>query len=217
MSSLLEGLQYLSVDSISLSAEDFLESVGLRDVSPIDIDLLVEQCGFHVVPHPGMIRDSNVRAFTTPDWKEIWIDHALYFDQEGASRFSLAHELGHLVLHKDIIDSISEEHPVADLESAYDRILTLSSMPAYGRMEKQSDLFAGLLLVPRRKLLPEFTSTVNNVLPMIREAKAAGVPRVDYLDAVIDRVASIIAPKFSVDRMVVTMRITEDGLAKHIP
>ena len=214
---MLDILKYLSEDSVSQITEAFLDSRRLRDEIPLDIDLLVEQCGFHIVPRPGISRELDVRAFTTSDWKEIWIDHSIYFDQEGVARFTLAHELGHLVLHKEIIEGINDEYPVGDLDSAYDRVLALNDLPAFSRLEKQSDLFAGMLLVSRRHLLPAFNDALERVKPLILEAKEEGVSKNDYMGSVVDKLATFIAPKFSVDHIVVNRRIFEDGLHKHIP
>lgn len=214
---MLDILEYLSVDSVSQLSENYLDSKGLRDAIPLDIYLLVEQCGFHVVPTPGISRELDVRAFTTSDWNEIWIDYSIYWEQDGVARFTLAHELGHLVLHKEIIEGINDEYPVSDLDSAYDRVLALNDLSAYSRLEKQSDLFAGMLLVPRRHLLSAFKDALEDVKPMLQEVKEHGISRSDYMGAVVDKLATTIAPKFSVDHQVVNSRIFEDRLHKHIP
>lgn len=76
-----------------------------------------------------------------------WIDGRPYIllgSDKGScarSRFDAAHELGHLLLHRDI----SEE----DLENKQTR----------DRIEAEANLFAGAFLLPRTSMLTEFYST----------------------------------------------------------
>jgi hypothetical protein len=69
------------------------------------------------------------------------------------SRFDAAHELGHLILHRDI----SQE----DLENPKMR----------ARLEKEANQFAGAFLLPRTSLLGEFYSTrINHLKGLERDS-----------------------------------------------
>lgn len=210
------GFAQLTRPEIARAAEDFLNEVGALEEVPIDVEFLVEAQGIRLYLEPGLIEKIDLRGFTTPDWSRIYIDEGLY-QNEAATRFTLAHELGHYVLHKDFISHILEEHGIVDLESAYCRSLELRERPFYASLEKQCDIFAGMLLVPSTHLQEQYPATLEQLSPMIESANQQGLRRTQYLDSAIDKIASFLAPKFNVDIRVVEIRIREESLHEDIP
>lgn len=73
---------------------------------PVPIIEIVElDLGIDVNPIAGLQSRCDLDAFLERDLSTICIDHDLYMEtrQENRLRFTLAHELGHLVLHKEEI------------------------------------------------------------------------------------------------------------------
>jgi hypothetical protein len=137
----------------------------------------------------------------------VSIDEWVYTNRRTRARFSLAHELGHVVLHKRIFerftfDSIAEWqafHLAVDPED-------------YGWLEWQAYNFGGLLLVPRRHLEREFREALAKVGPRIQEAKASGLNRDDYLEYALAAVSERLSPVFDVSDQALQKRIHKDGL-----
>jgi len=106
----------------------------------------------------------------TSDWKSLYIDKDLFEDErrQNRLRFSLAHEIGHLVLHKNF-------YAILEINSFEDFYKFINSVSAeqYRYLEIQANKFAGHILVPRNLL--------NNELN--KELKRAGQKiNIDNLD-----------------------------------
>jgi len=55
-----------------------------------------------IVPMPGLHALIETDGFITSDLREIFVDEFVYQSRLGRYRFTLAHELGHSVLHRDV-------------------------------------------------------------------------------------------------------------------
>ena len=91
--------------------------------------------------------DSEILGFINVESKEIFIEEKLLpeenpYAQEGRYRFTVGHEIGHWILHKD---QAHLPHPASVFESK------ASSTKPW--MEWQADYFATCLLMPRRWIL----------------------------------------------------------------
>jgi len=144
--------KHLANDELWAAADRFRVSV-LDEGSepPIDViyivDVMLKQ---DIVPLPGLFAEQRMDAALMPDLCGFYVDEGSLTAWEAGSkwvenrlRFSFAHELGHYVLHRDIIaerkfnsfDNFKRWAGSAhDLESA----------------EYQANEFAGRLLVPRQ-------------------------------------------------------------------
>jgi len=75
------------------------------DSVPVDIEHIIDvKLKINVVPIPGFLKHANIDALISSDWKSIYVDRDEYLDERRHNRlrFSLAHEIGHFVLHKKI-------------------------------------------------------------------------------------------------------------------
>ena len=54
----------------------------------------------NIVPVLGLQREFEVEGFTSGDLKNIYVDEYTYTDRITRYRFTLAHEMGHIVLHR---------------------------------------------------------------------------------------------------------------------
>ena len=69
--------------------------------------------------------------------------------------FTIAHEIGHIVLHSSFFNMIEKTYEYDD-----DKVSPIVNEEVYKRMENQANLFASYLLIPEKKLLVCF----NNIL-----------------------------------------------------
>jgi len=114
---------------------------------PVDVELLAERLGLTLTPIPGLSKLAGQEAFLTGSLDEIILeDDSNYF----RTRFSIAHELGHFILHSEQIKSLRAV--------SYDEWKqTILEMPAsiWSRAEIQAHEFAARLLVPTEHLIGE--------------------------------------------------------------
>ncbi len=116
-------------------------------------------------------------------------------------RFSLAHEVGHLVLHKQLIPIIRPK----TIEEWKNLRLTLPE-EAYNWLELHAYEFARRILVPRNVLVEELKQRETNIKAAYRE-----LPDVD--DEVVIREVSIpISKRFDVNPLVIYHRIKNEKL-----
>jgi len=135
--------------------EDFRKGIGdVANRVPIDIFEIVEfELGLDVVPRPGLKAEEDLDAYITVDCTQVVVDYEMYLAKEDSpshrrARFSVAHELGHSILHKDLIEGIeiSSELNWRDFQGNY------MTYEHFARLEIQAHEFAGRLLVPRQAL-----------------------------------------------------------------
>lgn len=143
---------FLNKSEIEAKAKKFRDRYA-NNLIPIDIEGIIEfKLGMEIIPIPGLKNNCDTDAFITSNWKAISVDNDSYLKDsyQNRLRFSLAHEIGHFVLHKNIYDTFSINEP----EDFYKFI---SDIPGeqYGYLETQASKFANHLLVPRDILKKE--------------------------------------------------------------
>ena len=138
----------LSYENIRERADDFLRQYHpTRDI-PVPIEEIVEfQLGINIVPLPGMHQVLEVDGFTSSDMKSIFVDEFVYNSRPGRYRFTLAHEVGHVVLHKNVY----KQAAFGSIQEWKDFI---NSIPAQSHrwLEYHAYAFGGLVLVPSEHL-----------------------------------------------------------------
>ena len=141
------------------------------EILPVDIEKIIDvNLEINIIPLPDLEKLCNTDALITSDWKSLYIDKDLFEDErrQNRLRFSLAHEIGHLVLHKNF-------YAILEINSFEDFYKFINSVSAeqYRYLEIQANKFAGHILVPRNLL--------NNELN--KELKRAGQKiNIDNLD-----------------------------------
>jgi Zn-dependent peptidase ImmA (M78 family) len=145
------------------------------------------------------------------DCTSIFVDDFIYQKRYFRYRFTLAHELGHRVLHKSYFDkikfsSVSEWPSVMARIDSWDR----------DKMEYQAYMFAGMVLVPKEILRVEFNKQLQLIKSHIEQAKLNGIRREDYLATMLDAIANGLSPKFEVSRSVLSKRIVFEQLQQDV-
>lgn len=153
------------------------------------LDLAEFDLGLDLIPTDGLREQLDIDALLMGDLKAILVDKRGFMNPrlEYRLRFSVAHEIGHLILHRDIYGGLKH----ASAKEWFDYISAIPDVE-YGWVEWQAYEFAGRLLVPPDALREEFQNAIQT-------AEAAGYS--DWLaaeEAGLDYIATRIAPKFGV-------------------
>ena len=156
-----------------------------------------------LVPVNGLREQLDIDALLMGDLKSILVDKRAFMSPrlEYRLRFSVAHEIGHLILHRDIYAGL--QHATA--AEWFDYISAIPEVE-YGWVEWQAYEFAGRLLVPPEPLREAFQAAIQS-------AQAAGYS--DWLaadEAALDYIATRIAPKFGVSVEVIAKRLRVEKL-----
>ena len=138
----------MSASEIAIQADQIRQAVGITNEQYIDIVRLLEFevrniiTGFDLIVVPDEELNGD-HALTNIDPPRIFVSESTYNSACAGnpySRFVLAHELGHLILHKRY-DNIS--HHSSRNEYQYN----ILSTPIYNKSEWQADCFAASFLV----------------------------------------------------------------------
>lgn len=142
----VQGLSRAEIRSFACSVRDLLgvTSPRLDIVRLLDIVLFKIDKGFSLeICDRGEMEDNH--GLTIPSQKIIKIRDDVYARAEQGvprDRFTLAHELGHYILHSD---------------EGFARRIADSSTPAFRKSEWQANAFAGELLVDSRHVRPNMS------------------------------------------------------------
>lgn len=207
------GIKYLSYEQINCVAVECLKKFNPESKIPVPIEHVIDNIlKINIIPFPSLFTGFEINAFTSSDNRNIYVDEYLYEYLNPQYRFTLAHELGHIVLHKEIYskcktDSIQEWKEFISEIDQFD----------YNRLEFQANCFAGLFLVPRNHLEKVFYSELKKQRKNIERAQSNGLKKEDYLPYIADLISEKLSPIFEVHKDVVRIRIEKDKLDSMIP
>ena len=136
-------IPYLCKDDIADEALNVLEECS-DGTFPVDVEAICDNLGIGILPVIGLSRNFRVDAFISADFKTIYVDSREFEKDSHRYRFSVAHELGHFILHKkycpDGVDDLKEWFRI------FRRFIN-------NYAEFQANYFAGSLLVPEAELV----------------------------------------------------------------
>lgn len=166
----------LTHQHIAGAAAKCLADVQWNGVIPVPIEDIIDVgFGIDLVPTSNLETRFSAVAFITHDLREIRVDDFVFRQQPYRLRFSLAHELGHLILHQNVYKQMAFTSPdewkqaMADLGQAN-----------YNRLENQADKFAGFLLIPPAQFRGEFTKVTQALAQIGATFKALQEEAQDY-------------------------------------
>lgn len=149
---------YLPYDTLRLHADTFLEKYHPSRKPYVKIDEIIEyQIGLDIVPVPGLLDGYDVDGWLSKDRATIYVDEFVYLNRENRYRFSLAHEVAHWLVHKDIYDLL-------DFSSAagWKQVLAEFPQSQLGFFEYQAYALGGLILVSADHLEAAFERLAND-------------------------------------------------------
>lgn len=186
---------FLSENEIANIANNFRDKYHGGKSSPINvIDILEFDLGIKIIPSPGLESRCNTDAFITRSWENILVDQRKLDNEAYDKRlnFSLAHELGHYILHKDLYELLEIE----DIEDFYKIIECPSGI--YKRIEAQANMFAGRLLVPAEELKIEINKLTDKIKQGIIEVENFG---------------NFLSDKFMASKDAIIIRIMQENIS----
>jgi len=140
---------YLSLEVIQQRAEEFRSKFS-KDLTaiPVNPELMAELAGLTIIPIENLINDTGIDAVYIHTKNEILVDATEFIEAHHwpRLRFSIAHELGHYWLHRDLHKQIS-------FSNEAEWIKYLVALDNNDRLEFQANEFAGRLTIPRGPLI----------------------------------------------------------------
>ena len=153
------NLPRLTYQQIGNIADQFLTLNYPRLKLPIPIEQIAEsKLNLKIYEEFNLKKDFEVESFLTSDLSTIFIDFDIYNKFENRARCSIAHEIGHLILHGKILSKlkISSTVKLGDFLNNVDE-------DEYSWLEYQAYSFANQVLVPNKLLLTEIKRLVGYV------------------------------------------------------
>ena len=192
---------FLPYDKLREVAADFLCQHHPSGEIPIPIESIIEfRFKLDIVPVPGLMDEFDVDAFITSDLSEIRVDRFIQASRSARYRFSLAHELAHLLIHKEVFRELKFTS-VKEWKTAMGSI----AEDQYEWIEYQAYSLGGLILVPSVPLKSVFEEKC-------REAKRAGLDLHDIDTSMRKTVESHIGRYFEVSGEAIARRMKYDKL-----
>ncbi len=118
------------------SGLDDRQAIPIVDLLELTLPKSFNDFDYAILPTEKM---NGISALTIPDNNQIVLRQDIYEDActgDGYSRFTIAHEIGHLLMHRDL----ARREPV------------MSRTRLYENSEWQADAFAGELLMPAQRI-----------------------------------------------------------------
>jgi Zn-dependent peptidase ImmA (M78 family) len=194
----------LTWDTIRKMAEEFrIEHVDPIDSVPVPIIEIVElKLKLTPIPIFGLLQEIDIDGFLTKDLKSICVDQDIYENprRETRLRFTFAHEIGHLVMHKKEMHLCRFRTPKDWMHFRDD-----FDEEDLNWFELQAYEFAGRLLVPRNILMHEVDLLAQKILEY---KKLAG----NNEEQIIQAVSRLVCKKFLVSADVISRRIKSEKL-----
>ena len=197
----------LTMDKIREEAEIFRKEHIFTSDLPVDIEHVIEATiGITIIPIENLQRHCDMEGFISQDYNAVYVDERLYTDDRYYKRvrFTIAHEIGHYVLHRSTIDS----QKFKDVDDWIRFRLELND-ETLGWFETQASEFAGRLLVPVDPLVEEFRAKRNSVLK--KYASWDSKPLSD--DDLFSVIAPMICGRFDVSPDVIERRLRKENVA----
>ncbi len=152
-------IQRLSYQRIGQIADEFLSKYYPRLSLPIPIEEIAEQkLNLRIVQKMGLKKDYDVEGFLISDLSTIFLDFNMYLKYENRTRFTLAHEVGHLILHGEIFKKLN----INSVEKLNDFSIKLTD-EEYNWLEYQAYSFASHVLVPKDLLFIELKKKLGKI------------------------------------------------------
>jgi len=155
--------------------------------------------GIQIMVVPGIKSLIGVDAFISSSFSEITIDEYSYTKFPERTRFSIAHEIGHLILHREWYEKYGPKN-MGEYLTFCDRV----DGQLYKYTEIQAQTFAGMVLVPKNLLAKELKSRVgvipSNIEPELLTYAIQDLPEV-----------------FQVSDAVILRRLQKEGFVKSNP
>lgn len=197
-----QPVRFVDQEDVRRQADAFLKLHHPTLVLPIPIEEIADVgMGINIYPHPNLDNRFGIVGWTERDLGTIHVDEYVYrHASEVRFRFTVAHEIGHIVLHPNLLKDAEFASP----QEWKDYVNSFSEQE-YRSLEYQANLFAGMVLVPKPLLAQH--------LDECRAQLAKGLPHLplESEEAMAYLVPSV-ARRFLVSEEVIERRLRIEGL-----
>ena len=205
------NVQYLSNAYIASTADSILKQNSLTSI-PVNIERVIEfNYRMDIVPVPSLQTAFDIEGCSAFNFTAIYVDQYVYERIYNRYRFTLAHELGHKILHQEYYNKL-QFSSISDWASIVEQI----DESDRSKMEYQAYMFAGMVLVPKEILRVEFNKQLSLIQSHIEQAQLNSISREVYLPIMTDAIDNGVSPKFEVSRSVLSKRIVFERLQEDI-
>lgn len=188
---------FLPLKEIERSADELLAQYsnahgGLSGA--VDVDFVIERVlglDLAVIDLKGLLGNPDVLGATVVDQRRVYVDQSLE-PNPGRFAFTLAHEVGHWVLHRPHLAAHPEGSALFDL-SEFVEPQPASAGGRKPRVEWQADQFAACLLMPSKLVRTAVQDAFSGRLPTwegIQERLRSGVPDPTFIDVAAQVIAA---------------------------
>jgi len=210
------GIKYLEDEEIIKNAIQFLNEFNKDKTIPVPIEEIIDlHFNIDIIPLPGIKQLCDVDGFSAPDFSAIYVDLFVYENRYYRYRYTLAHEMGHFVFHKEKLSIVKLDQN--DVIGSWIQFNNDLDPGDHSRMEYHGYTFGGLIMVPPDALKEKFIKHIDQIMPMVDEAKGSGISKSNYAKYIVDRMAVTLSPVFDASVDVLTRRINFDSLYDLIP
>ncbi|MEK6679458.1 MAG: ImmA/IrrE family metallo-endopeptidase [Nitrospirota bacterium] len=190
-----------SYEDLRKKADEFLVTYNPSGAIPVPIEEIVEfDFGINVVPVLGLQREFEVEGFTSSDLKNIYVDEYVYTDYLNRYRFTLAHEIGHIILHRNLYNA-NRFSSIA----GWKEFINSMTEEEHGWLEYQGYAFAGLVLVPRESL-------IKHTSELVKKIKGKKISLEQNWDFAWELIIAHLGKAFQVSSSVIEKRVDKDGI-----
>lgn len=187
---------YKNHDHIEKIAADFLHKYHPKDAYPTPIEEIVEfMLGIDIIPIPGLHEIIEINGFISSDLSNISVDEYVYKHRQGRYRFTLAHEVGHAIMHEGVY-----RHRGFNTTGDWKNFMETFPENEWSWLEWQANQFAGLVLVPSHHL-------EKRIKHHSKQFKALDIKNEDVI---MDRIVELLSHDFMVSREVILRRIDKE-------
>jgi len=192
-------IPFFSYEEIRNRADNFLRQYHPSREIPVPIEEIIEfQMNIDIFPIQGLHTILDIDGFTISDLSTIYVDDFVYKSRPGRYRFTLAHEVGHIILHKEIYSKANFQN----IKEWKDFINSISDKD-HSWLEYHAYTFGGLVLVPGEHLIRLTEFYVNRI-------QKEDISLSENWDFAWDRIADQLAKDFEVSTQVIEKRLSKD-------
>jgi len=206
-------VKFLSYDQISEEANRIRNDFKYESIIPVPIEKIIDNdIKINIVPFLNLFKTFEINAITSSDLKTIYIDEYLYTNLDQAYRFTLAHKLGHIILHREFYESTN----IKNLNDWKNFIINVDE-EEYHYLELQANNFAGHFLVLQNHLDRHFKAQLKNLIKDSQTKYFSGIKREDYIDLILRIISKKLSSVFEVSSQVIRIRIEKSNMVRQIP
>ena len=177
------------------------------DLIPIDIDLVLEKHKLFdsIIFLPGIKQRYGTEAvllYKPGGRYNIALDEKTSRLFNARTTFSIAHELGHIVLHEELYSGCSSIDDYVELSKSIER--------SYGRLEREASRFAGAVLIPRLTIWKDTNAIYEGII------KGLGGGGDKSRNGIVPMLYASLTIRYKVSRRVLEIRLEQLKIDHHI-